>query len=128
MPVPRAVARFQRRFIHPVVRGLATWVPGYGLLVHVGRKSGRTYRVPLNVFVTRDGGFVIVLAYGTKSDWLLNVRAAGTAELIKKRVHYRINNPRIVSGSDVIASLPVYGRLVSRLTRSPDVLLVDVEH
>jgi deazaflavin-dependent oxidoreductase (nitroreductase family) len=127
MPVPRAVARFQRRFVHPVVRGLATRLPGYGLLIHVGRKSGRTYRVPLNVFATHDGGFAIVLAYGTNSDWLLNVRAAGTAELIKRRTHYRVNNPRIVSGPDVIAALPFYGRLASRLTRSPEVLLVDVE-
>lgn len=125
MPVPRAIAHFQRRFIHPVVRGLATWLPGYGLLLHVGRRSGRTYRVPLNVFDAPDGGFAVVLAYGTNSDWLLNLRSAGTAELIKKRRQYRVSNPRIVSGPDAVAALPFYGRLVSRLTRSPDVLLVD---
>lgn len=124
MPVPRAVARFQRRYVHPVVRGLATVLPGYGLLTHVGRKSGRRYRTPLNVF-RAPAGFAIVLAYGRDSDWLRNVLAAGGAEVTRLRRHYQLSNPRIESGSDVIGTLPFYGRLVCRLTRSPDVLLVD---
>ena len=124
MPLSRGVARFQRRYIHPVVRRHAAWLPGYGLLTHVGRKSGRKYRTPLNVFRS-PGGFAILLVYGRDADWLHNLRAADGAELVRRRRNYRLSNPRIVSGSDEVAALPFYGRLVSRLTRSPDVLLVD---
>lgn len=126
MPISRSVARFQRRYVHPVVRNLAGRVPGYGLLIHTGRKSGRVYRTPLNVFATPSGGgFAIVLAYGPDTDWLRNVRAHGGAEVIKHRRRYTISNPRIVSGPGARARLPLYGRLVARVTSSPDVLLVD---
>jgi deazaflavin-dependent oxidoreductase (nitroreductase family) len=124
MPLPRSVARFQRRFIHPLVRSIAAVAPGYGLLVHTGRKSGRSYRTPLNVFTVADG-FAVVLAYGKDVDWLRNLRAAGAAEMIKRRKRYAISNPRIVSGAELGSRLPLYGRLIILGTRSPDVLLVD---
>ncbi len=28
----------------------ASWLPGFGILTHVGRKSGKLYRTPVNVF------------------------------------------------------------------------------
>ena len=124
MPVPRVVARFQRRFVNPVVGRLAGALPGYGLLIHTGRKSGRAYRTPLNVFKA-PGGFAIVIAYGHESDWLRNLHAAGGAEVIRSRRRYVLSNPRIVSGAEARALLPLYGRLISRGTRSPDVLLLD---
>jgi deazaflavin-dependent oxidoreductase (nitroreductase family) len=124
MPIPRSVARLQRRFVHPVVRRLAGVLPGYGLLVHTGRKSGRVYRTPLNVFAV-PGGFAIVLAYGQHTDWLRNVQAAGGGEVIKRRRRYAISNLRIVSGPQARAALPFYGRLAGRVTKSPDILLVD---
>ena len=124
MPLSRGIARFQRRYVHPLVRGLATWLPGYGLLIHVGRKSGKTYRTPLNVFKTADG-YAIVLIYGRESDWLRNLIATNGADLVRLRRRYRLSNPRIVSGPEVVASLPFYGRLGSKLTRSPEVVLVD---
>lgn len=124
MPFPRWVARFQRRFVHPFVRRAAGVVPGYGMLVHTGRKSGRTFRTPLNVF-TVPGGFAIVLAYGHDVDWLRNLRAAGTAEMIKGRKRYAVSNARIVPAAQVRDELPVYGRMIVVGTRSPEVLLID---
>jgi deazaflavin-dependent oxidoreductase (nitroreductase family) len=126
MPVPRAVARFQRRFTNPLLRRFATVLPGYGLLEHTGRKSGRVYRTPLNVF-RRPGGFSIVIAYGHESDWLRNLYAAGGAHLTCRARRYALSNPRVVSGPEALAQLPFYGRLISRGTRSPDVLLLDAE-
>lgn len=124
MPLPHAVARFQRRFVHPFVRGIATVAPGYGLLIHTGRRSGRAYRTPLNVF-RAPGGFAILLAYGRKTDWLRNMLAAKGAQVVRQRRRYQLSNPRIVSGAQARAALPFYGRLASRLTRSDEVLLVD---
>ena len=97
---------------------------GYGVLVHTGRRSGAVYRTPLNVFRV-PGGFAIVIAYGRESDWLRNVRAAKGGELVARRKRYTIANPRIVSTADARASLPLYGRLISRFTKSPDILFLD---
>ena len=45
-------------------------------LEHVGRHSGRVYRVPLNAFRTGDT-VTFARTYGPRVDWLRNVRAAG---------------------------------------------------
>ena len=28
----------------------AGWLPGFGILTHIGRKSGKVYQTPVNVF------------------------------------------------------------------------------
>lgn len=80
MVVPRRVARFNRAVFNPVVRPLAQRLPGLGVVQHRGRRSGRAYRTPVNVF--RSGGdYVIALVYGTDSDRVRSVTAAGGCEL-----------------------------------------------
>jgi deazaflavin-dependent oxidoreductase (nitroreductase family) len=126
MPLPRVIAKFQRRVTNPLVRLWAPVLPGYGIVIHTGRRSGKVYRTPLNVF-RRPGGFAVVIAYGRESDWLRNVRAANGGEIISRRRRYSVTNPRLVSGPGAQAALPLYGRMISRYTRSPDVLFLDVE-
>ena len=46
----------------------AGWLPGFGILRHVGRKSGKVYRTPVNVFQAPDG-FIIALTYSSRSEW-----------------------------------------------------------
>lgn len=41
------------RLFNPISRPFAGWLPGFGILSYVGRKSGRQYRTPLNVFKAR---------------------------------------------------------------------------
>ena len=71
------------------------------------------------------GGFAIVIAYGRESDWLRNLRAAQHAELVSRRRRHTVRNPRLVAGPEAQAALPLYGRMISRFTKSPDVLLLD---
>ncbi len=68
IPLPRSVARFNRRVTNRVLGPLAPRLPGFGVVVHRGRRSGRAYRTPVNVFA-RPGGVVVALAYGPNSDW-----------------------------------------------------------
>ena len=63
MPIPRRVARWNKVGLNRVVRHIAPWMPGLGLVVHRGRRSGREYQTPVNVFPA-DEGFVIALTYG----------------------------------------------------------------
>jgi len=51
------------------------------------------------VFPTRDG-FVILIGYGLKSDWLKNVFAAGQAVLHKRGKGIALANPRMLSKAE----------------------------
>jgi deazaflavin-dependent oxidoreductase (nitroreductase family) len=91
----RRIAHFNKRVTNRVTRPLAPHLPGFGVVLHTGRTSGKHYETPVNVF-TRPNGFVIALTYGTGSDWVRNVVAAGGCELITRGRRYRLSNPEIV--------------------------------
>jgi deazaflavin-dependent oxidoreductase (nitroreductase family) len=95
MPLPRRLAEFNRRFTNKVSRHIAGWLPGFGIVIHTGRRSGRTYETPVNVF-RADDGFVFALTYG-RADWVQNVMAAGSAQLRTRRNVHAIVNPRIIA-------------------------------
>ncbi len=80
MPLRKWVARVNRRVTNRITGPLARRLPGFGVIVHTGRKSKRRYRTPVNVFAA-PGGYVVALTYGPDSDWVKNVLAAGGCEL-----------------------------------------------
>ncbi|OBK29290.1 peptidase [Mycobacterium asiaticum] len=99
MRVPRSVANLNRRVLNPVARSITPWLPGQGTLEHVGRKSGKRYRTPLLTFPTRDG-FVVLIGYGLKSDWLKNVIASGQAVLHKRGKSIALADPCLLSKAE----------------------------
>jgi deazaflavin-dependent oxidoreductase (nitroreductase family) len=116
MPAPRSVARFNRRFWNPLVLRVAGHLPGFAIVRHVGRKSGRVYRTPLNAFRT-DGGYIIALTYGAESDWVKNVLAAGSCELFTRGRWMHLSDLRIeIEPGKGRAPLPV--RLALSLFRA----------
>ncbi len=94
MPIPYAIARFNRVGLNRLTKHLAPYVPGFGVVVHRGRRSGRSYRTPINVFA-KPGGYVIALTYGADSDWVRNVRAADGCELLTRGRRVRLHSPRL---------------------------------
>ena len=76
MPIPRAIGRLNRVGLNRLSRPVAAHLPGFGAVHHRGRRSGRAYRTPVNLFPT-ERGFVIALTYGPRTDWVRNVLAAG---------------------------------------------------
>ena len=70
-----------------------------GTLEHVGRKSGKRYRTPLNIFDT-DDGYVIPVGYGLESHWVQNVLAGGPATIHKHGKTVPVANPRLVSKAE----------------------------
>lgn len=94
MPLPRALARFNRVVTNRITIRFAGRLPAFGILVHRGRVSGRSYRTPVNAF-RRPGGWVLALTYGADVDWVKNVRAAGGCELITRGRHHRLTSPRL---------------------------------
>jgi deazaflavin-dependent oxidoreductase (nitroreductase family) len=94
MPLPRWLARFNRKATNPLAGRISGRVPGLGVLVHRGRRSGRAYRTPLAVF-RRPGGCGIALTYGPEAEWVQNVLAAGGAVLERGGRLQRLTNPRL---------------------------------
>jgi deazaflavin-dependent oxidoreductase (nitroreductase family) len=95
VPLPRAVARFNLAVTNPLLRPFAGRLPWFGIVTHVGRRSGVARRTPVNVF-RADGRYVIALTYGTESQWVRNVLAAGGAELQTRGRHVRLVEPELV--------------------------------
>jgi hypothetical protein len=50
----RASASFDPSLPGSSIRSPAGWLPGFAILTHVGRRSGRVYRTPINVFRRGD--------------------------------------------------------------------------
>jgi len=71
---------FTLRFVNPITRLVAGWLPMFGILRYRGRTSGREYRTPMNVFRKGDE-FVFALTYGADVQWVKNILAAGECRL-----------------------------------------------
>jgi deazaflavin-dependent oxidoreductase (nitroreductase family) len=91
----RWVAAFNLAVTNRITSRFADRFPGFGILMHVGRKSGRGYRTPVNVFRAPQG-FLIALTYGRESEWVKNVLAAGGCELETRGMRYHLSAPTIV--------------------------------
>jgi deazaflavin-dependent oxidoreductase (nitroreductase family) len=113
MRVPRAVAKFNRRITNPLAVRFGGWAPLNGTLEHVGRKSGKTYQTPLNIFETTDG-FVIPIGYGLESHWVQNALAGGPLTVHKAGRTIPVVDARIVSKADA-EPLVTRGRTMFRL-------------
>ncbi len=100
MQLPQRLARFNRRVTNPIQRLWAGWLPPFGILEHVGRRSGKPYRTPLNVFPAEVDGkpaLAILLTYGPDRDWLKNLNAAGGGRVRSKGRTFDVTDPRTVS-------------------------------
>jgi deazaflavin-dependent oxidoreductase (nitroreductase family) len=125
MPAPRWVARANKIGLNRLTKLIAPWAPGWGVVIHRGRTSGRTFRTPLFAF-RRGDGFVIALTYGSDADWVRNVLAAGGCELQARRHRYQLGAPRLYSDPSA-SDMPALIRFVlSRVIKAPEFLSLDV--
>ena len=90
----RRLARFNRVVANRIVGPTLTRMPGFGALLHTGRKSGRRYRTPVKLF-RHNGRYWIALPYGRDSDWVKNVIAAGRCELLTRGRRLELTAPRV---------------------------------
>ncbi len=117
MHFPRWYAKWNRFATNNLVRLWAGWVPGMGLLCHTGRKSGRQFRTPLNVFPT-DSGFAVLLPYGAgETEWLKNVEAAGEATLEHYGRTRRVSRPQVLPRLEAATEVAPRWRFI--FTRAP---------
>ncbi len=114
----RSVARFNLAVTNRITSRFAARLPGFGIITHVGRKSGRLYRTPVNVFKAPDG-FFIALTYGPECQWAENVLAAGSCLLETRHLVYQFSEPTVVHDPSR-REFPVFVRPVLRIVGATD--------
>jgi len=125
MPAPRWVARANKAGLNRVTKFIAPWAPGWAVVVHRGRRSGKTFRTPLWAFRRQDG-FVIALTYGAEADWVRNVISAGGCELETRRRRYQVGDPRVYRDENA-TDMPAFIRfMLRRVIKAPEFLSVEV--
>jgi len=121
MPIPDRMRQVNKVALNKVTGPLAQWLPGLGVVVHRGRKTGRPYRTPVNVFPRPAGRYVLALTYGSDTDWVKNVMAAGGCELLTRGRHIELTAPRLFHDEDR-SQTPVVGRTLLGLLHVYDFL------
>jgi len=109
----RWLAKINKAFTNRITSLFAGWLPGFGILTHVGRKSGKVYRTPVNVF-RASNGFIIALTYSSQSEWVKNVLAAGGCELKTRGKKYQLSVPKVMR-DPTRGRFPIPVRLVLRV-------------
>jgi deazaflavin-dependent oxidoreductase (nitroreductase family) len=132
--VPILLIRFRKRWVaafnlavtNRITSRFAGRVPGFGILTHVGRKSGRRYRTPVNV-CREPGGFLIALTYGRECEWVKNVLAAGRCKLETRGVRYQLSAPTIVH-DPTRRRFPLFVRTILGIIGANDFMQLSTSH
>ena len=104
--------RFTTHLVNPGTLLFFGRLPGCGILTHIGRTSGRRYRVPIFVLRRRDD-YVFALTYGSESHWVKNILAAGGSEMRVRGRDLRLVEPEVFV-DDTRRLMPLPYRLAGR--------------
>ncbi|SDL95956.1 nitroreductase family deazaflavin-dependent oxidoreductase [Nonomuraea jiangxiensis] len=121
MPMPMWWGHVNKRVFNPLAINGGKWP----VLIHVGRVSGATYRTPLDAHPV-DGGYLFVLVYGSRSDWVRNVLAADSARLRVDGREVDLAAPRLVGRDEAFRALPAGVARPPRLLRITEFLRMDL--
>jgi deazaflavin-dependent oxidoreductase (nitroreductase family) len=102
------VWRFRRavhRYVNPVTRPIAKRLPGFAILTHLGRKTGRRYRTPINVF-RRGDDYFFFLTYGSDAQWVKNVLAAGSCSIETRGRVVELGEPELITDPELRPAPP----------------------
>ena len=104
---------YHKHVTNPVwVRFFAGRSASSALLHHVGRKSGKAFVTPLTAHKSEDT-IIIPMPYGTETDWLRNLQAAGQGVVELDNRSYSVDEPEVVPVDEVMPLLsPMVARIV----------------
>lgn len=113
--------RFRRiatRYLDPVLRPVASWLPAFAVMTHRGRMSGREYRTPINVF-RRGDAYLFFLTYGADVDWVKNVLAARSCSLRTRGRDVALVDPELIEDRE-LRDAPLIPRFIERRVAGVD--------
>jgi deazaflavin-dependent oxidoreductase (nitroreductase family) len=100
------------RYIDPLLLPLARKLPAFGVLTHVGRKTGRIYHTPINLFRQGDE-YLFFLTYGSEVQWVRNVIAAGSGSVETRGRVVALVRPELITDPE-LRPAPPHVRFVER--------------
>jgi deazaflavin-dependent oxidoreductase (nitroreductase family) len=100
------------RYIDPLLLPLARKLPAFGVLTHVGRKTGRIYHTPINLFRQGDE-YLFFLTYGSEVQWVRNVIAAGSCSVETRGRVVELVRPELITDPELRPASP-HVRFVER--------------
>ncbi len=119
----RGRARFNRKYTNRVVEPLSGLLPLWSVIEHTGRKSGTSYRTPVTAFSTADG-VAVLLPYGTDTDWVRNLSAAGGGRVQMLGRTFAVTDPRVVPKDEALAVAKAPWRQLLRAVKVDSALLL----
>ena len=108
------------RYVNPVIRPLAGRLPTFGVVTVRGRRSGRMFRTPVNVF-RRGDAYLFFLTYGSDVQWVQNVLAAGTCSLRTRGREVSLVEPELIVDPELRLAPPIV-RLLEGMAGVTEVL------
>jgi deazaflavin-dependent oxidoreductase (nitroreductase family) len=113
--MPGWLPAFNKRVTNPIQELWAPFLPPYAVIHHVGRRTGEPRHTPVIAF--RQGSHLFVnLLYGSDSQWVRNVLAAGSAEAVRRGRRIKLTEPLVVTPESAPFDLPIGVRLFGRST------------
>lgn len=109
MPFPTRITGFNRDHLNPYMKRVARIAPHMAVVHHRGRVSGRAYSNPVLAFHNGDQ-WIFALTYGSAVDWVRNVVAADSCELVVHGRTVRLTGPVVRDDPSLRRRLPVYLR------------------
>ena len=98
----------------------------FAVLSHIGRKSGKLYRIPI-IAEPFQNGFVIALTYGRKVDWYENVAAKGGCSLRWKSRDYQLIHPEFIDREIGLMAFPAMFRSGLKAMGIQDFLKLEIQ-
>lgn len=113
-----SLARVTRRLARattPLSKPMAgrRFLPLWAVVHHRGRRSGRSYAIPVAVRASREA-FVIPLPWGDATQWVRNVQAAGGCTVTWRGRDHEADAPEIIGWTE---GAPAFHRLHRPLLR-----------
>lgn len=93
----KLMIQFNKHLLNPLALRLAARRPMYyGIVHHIGRRSGASYSTPVVVKLTPEGA-VLPLPYGASTDWCRNVLKAGSCTVTLTGSDIAFTAPELIS-------------------------------
>lgn len=122
--VLRPLFAISRRWLNPWQLRRAGRPGAYASIIrHRGRHTGRPHETPVGV-VAMDDDFLVMLPYGSGTQWLRNVLAVGQATLVTEGRTVRVERPEIIPFSTVAERFSASDRRSSQLFAVTECLLL----
>lgn len=122
MKVPVWLENFQIKYVNPVIRPVAGYLPGMAIIKHRGRTSGTPYETVVTPY--RKGNTVAIALIHGKTNWVKNILAAGEADIHVRGKDLHLVNPRVAPAGTDDPSLPRMAQ--GQLQRGIGVFVADI--